>query len=151
MTVNKEYESLRKKYKLPEWKWAEKNFIFKIEPDVPILVQLRRSIADRLDNLLNILEPIITPAESYASFLERKMLSLQEREEAFELFKRLQSFLWTSDRISLEYDEREYAEWIMSVKDFWEQIKEDLRKLFKKLSIGWKEFKKPEAETAYHG
>ncbi len=151
MTANKEYEGLRKKYRLPEWKWVEKNFIFKVEPEIPVLIQLRRAMADRFDNLLDILEPIITPAESYASFLERKMLSVQEREEAFEMHKQLQSFLWTSNRISLEYDEREYAEWITSVKDFWEQIKEDLRKLFKKLSVGWKEFKKTESETAYHG
>lgn len=132
MPASKEYETLKKKYKLPDWKWVERNFIFKVEQDIQILVQLRRAMADRLDTISEILEPIITPAENYSSFLERKMLSIQEREKTFEIYKQLQSFLWASDKISLEYDEREYVEWIISMKDFWEKIKSDLASLFKK-------------------
>lgn len=147
----KEYENLRKKYRLPEWKWIEKNFIFKIEHDIPILVQVRRAMADKLNNSSELIDPLVASSESYRAFLERKMLSQQEKGMIFEIYKRLQSLLWGSDKISLEYEEREYAEWIINVKDFWEKIKTDLAKLCKKLSLGWKEYKKTEAETVYHG
>jgi len=145
MITNKEYENLRKKYKLPEWKWI------KIEPDIPILVQVRRAMADKLDNLAELLEPLIASSESYRSFLERKMLSQQEKEKIFEIFKQLQSLLWSSDKISFEYDEKEYAEWIIDMKNFWEKIKSELTKLCEKISLGLKEYKKTETETTYHG
>lgn len=147
----KEYEKLRKKYNLPNWNWIENNFPLKVEEDIPILLQIRKSISEKLYNILNIIEPIIAVTESYKSFIERNMVSKKERENIFEVYKQLQSLLWTSDKISIDYKEKECASWIKEVKNSWEKLKPELISVCEKLSKEWKVYKREETKTAYHG
>lgn len=147
----KEYTKLRKKYrKLPAWDWVEKNFFFKPEEGL-ILVQIKRAIFEKFENIAEDMEPILAVGESLESFYERKMLAQKERDKLFEIYKNLQFFLWSCNKISVEYDEKEHANWIISAKKSWEKIKPEIAKFCEKLANGWKTYQKPEAETGYHG
>ncbi len=147
----KEYAKLRKKYKkLPSWEWIEKNFHFKPE-DGLIIEQVKRNMFEKLEAIAEDMESLISVGESIESFFERKMLTQQERERLFETYKILKSLIWSCNRISIECNEKQHADWIVSTKEQWERLKPDIAKFCEKLAEGWKNYRKPEAETSYHG
>lgn len=151
MQEPKEYAKLRKKYKkLPNWGWVEKNFFFKPE-EGPILEQIKRSMFEKLEAIAEDMESLISVGENIESFFERRMLTQQERERLFETYKALKSMIWSCNRVSIECNERQQADWIISTKEQWEKLKPDIIKFCDKLSTGWKTYKKPEADTSYHG
>ena len=148
-----EYSKLRKKYKkLPDWEWLNRNFKIKIEEDGHILEQIRTSVVEKLDMMArSIIEPIIGGGENYCCYYERSMLSGQEKADMFDIYKVLQSLLWKSNSIAVDFDEKDAAEWLADVKGKFEDIRPTLVKLCDRLSDGWETYKKHEVETAYHG
>ncbi|MEM5814839.1 MAG: hypothetical protein QXD77_03410 [Candidatus Aenigmatarchaeota archaeon] len=148
-----EYSKLRKKYKnLPDWEWLNRNFKIKMEEDGHILEQIRCSIVEKLDMMArSIIEPIIGGGENYCCYYERTMLSSDEKTQMFEIYKMLQSLLWKSNSIAVDFDEKDAADWLIEVKDKFEDIRPVLTKLCEKLADGWGAYKKHEVETAYHG
>ncbi len=151
MKPAEEYEKLRKKYKnLPQWAWMQKSFPF-AEEDGPVLLQLRKAISDKLEEVASQIEPIISGGEDYRSYFERRMLSAQEKEELFNLYKKLRSFTWELTKLSLQYSESDYCKFLESLKSRWEDIRVGLEKFSERLSEGWKEYKKESESTAYHG
>lgn len=151
MSEPKEYAKLRKKYgKLPSWNWIEKNFYFKPE-EGPIIEQLKRCMFEKMEAIAEDMESLISVGENIESFFERRMLTQQEREKLFETYKILKSLIWSCNRISIECNERQHAEWITSAREQWEKLKPEIAKFCEKLSEGWKNYKKQEAETSYHG
>ena len=80
------------------------------------------------------------------------MFTTKEIEELFKIFKVMQEYGWSSTEIWIEeFSEKEYAEWIAEFKKEWDGLKPKIIKFCKKVSRGWKDFKKPEQNTAYHG
>lgn len=151
MAEPKEYAKLRKKYrKLPSWEWVGKNFCFKPD-DGPMLAQIKCNMFEKFESIAEDMESIISVGESLESFYERKMLTPQERDKMFEVYKALKSMIWSCNRVSIECNERQQAEWIVSTKESWEKIKPEIAKFCDKLAQGWKTYKKPEADTSYHG
>ncbi|TRZ54673.1 hypothetical protein D4Q76_01890 [archaeon] len=147
----KEYVKLMKKYKkLPSWSWVEKNFFFKPE-EAPILEQIKRSMFEKFESVCEDMESLLSVGENLESFYERKMLTPQERDGLFEVYKKIKSVLWACNKISIDYSEKQHADWIVSTKEQWEKLKPDIAKFCEKLSEGWKTYKKPETDTSYHG
>lgn len=153
MQSKAEYSKLRKKYKkLPDWEWLNRNFKIKIEEDGHILEQIRTSVAEKLDMMAHsIIEPIIGGGENYCCYYERSMLSAQEKTDMFDIYKVLQSLLWKSNSIAVDFDEKGAAEWLAEVSRKFEEVRPALIKLCDRLSDGWENYKKHEVETAYHG
>lgn len=152
MQQKEQYAKIRKKYKqLPDWGWIDKNFSIK-EDDGPILDQVRKSIADKLDIIArSMIEPIISGGNNFCCFFERKMLSGAEKEEMFEYYKTLQSLLWQSNAIGVEFSEKDAAKWIANAKKDFEKMKPRLLNISGKLSNGWRNYKSSNVETMYHG
>lgn len=148
-----EYSKLRKKYRnLPEWGWLRKNFKLKLEEDGHVLDQIRSSAVEKIDLMArSIIEPIIGGADNYCCFYERTMLSAQEKREMFHIYKVLQSLLWKSNRLAVDFSEKGAAEWLTEVKAVLEKSRPKLVKICNRLSDGWANYKKSEVETAYHG
>lgn len=153
MQPRAEYSKLKKKYKkLPDWEWLNRNFKIKIEEDGHILEQVRCSIVEKLDMMArSIIEPIIGGGENYCCYYERGMLTSEEKAQMFEVYKVLQSLLWRSNSIAVDFNEKDAAEWLADVKEKFENMRPNLVKLCDKLSEGWGAYKKHEVETAYHG
>jgi hypothetical protein len=153
MQPKAEYSKFKKKYrKLPDWDWLNKNFKIKIEDDGQLLDQIRSAVVEKLDMITHsIIEPIIGGGENYCCYYERGMLSHEERLEMFQLYKVLQSLLWKSNSVSVDFSEKAVADWLIGMKEEFDRIRPDLTRICDKLSIGWKNYKKEEVETAYHG
>jgi hypothetical protein len=147
----KAYDKLRKKYrKLPSWKWIEKNFEVKRDASENILIEIRKAVIEKFEGICDTIESLLTGETLYA-FVERSFISSRKRDEIFETLKKLQALIKEGKKISLEFDEKEHADWISRVKISWEEMKPFLRELFDTLSKGWENYKGRKKETSYYG
>ncbi|MEM5804619.1 MAG: hypothetical protein QXU82_02100 [Candidatus Aenigmatarchaeota archaeon] len=152
MAANKEYEKLKRKYKsLPPWDWLRKNFDVKIEEDGPVISQVKNCIAEKFESILAKIEPIISGAENFCCYYERRMLSQKQKDDIFELYKKMQSLIWKANAITVNFSEKDAADWVSDVKDFWEENRAVLVDSFTTISEGWTSKKRTEVETMYHG
>lgn len=145
------YAELKKKYGLPDWKWIEKHFFFKPETGVPILAQVRKRVHEKLCDISWLLEPLIGSGESYRSYIERSMLTAEEKRKVFAVFKEIMSLIWESEALNVSYDEKAYAAWLKKVKAVWDRNAGTITGLCRKLSEGWKRYTRKETNTTYHG
>jgi hypothetical protein len=151
MNPEKEYAKLRKKNKeIPDWKWIRTNFR-PIIYEGHFLEQLREEISDRIHQAKNTIEPLIAGSENYCCWFEKKFLTAAEREEMFNIYKDLLSLVWSSNRLNVDFDEKNYIEWLLEVKRIWSKWRERMSYLFEKISTSWKEYEKEEEETVYRG
>jgi hypothetical protein len=83
----------KEKYpRIPEWEWLNRNFRLKLEEESHVLEQVRSSVSEKLDVLArNTIEPIIAGGESYCCYFERKMLSEAQKDELWDIYRRLQA------------------------------------------------------------
>jgi len=153
MQPKDEYAKFSKKFKgTPSWDWLNKNFKIKIEEDGTLLEQIRGSITEKLDTIArSVLEPIISGGENFCCFYERGMLAPQEKDKMFQIYKQMQSLLWRSNALSVDFSEKAAADWLKEVKDVYDANKEQLLGLCNKISNGWKNYKRAGGDTAYHG
>ncbi|MFQ6009715.1 MAG: hypothetical protein ACE5J7_01190 [Candidatus Aenigmatarchaeota archaeon] len=152
MAINREYSRLKKKYKkLPDWAWLRKNFTVKIEEDGAAIEQVKNTMVEKLESVNGKIEPILSGAENFCCYFERRMLARKQKEKMFELYKKIQSLLWRSSAINVSPSEKECVEWVIDAKEFWETNKRFFVDTFHSISKGWKAHKEAEVETAYHG
>ena len=152
MQPEKEWEKLRKKHKkLPDWKWISHNFYVKTD-EGELLKSVQLAIVEKFDTIAHSsLEPIISGGENYSSYFERRMLTEAEREHLFDIYRQLRALLWESNKIAVDFSEKDFAEWLSTVRLKWDVLRPKLAKVFDKLATSWEKYKKPTEETAYHG
>ncbi len=148
-----EYAKFHKKFSsVPSWDWLNKNFKIKIEEDGTFLEQVRGSITEKLDTIArSVIEPIISGGENFCCFYERGMLVPQEKDKMFQIYKQVQSLLWRSNALSVDFSEKAIADWLKEVKDVYDANKEQLLGICNKISDGWKNYKRSGGDTTYHG
>lgn len=151
LNPEKDYAKLKNKNKnLPEWKWIENNFRPEFE-EGNFLEQLREEITGKIGETKNMIEPLIAGSENYCCWFERKFLSAKDKEDLFNIYKDLLSLIWFSNKINVNFSEKNHAEWLSEVRKIWEKWKDRISSIFDKISVNWKDYKKPVEETTYHG
>jgi len=153
MQPKEEYAKICKKHKgMPSWDWLNKNFKIKIEDEIPLLEQIRTNVVEKLDTIArSVLEPIISGGENFCCFYERGMLTPQDKDKIFQIYKQMQSLLWKSNALSIDFSEKAATEWLTSVKEIFDGNKVPLLEICNKLSAGWINYKKAGSDTSYHG
>jgi hypothetical protein len=154
MEAEKEWKQIKEKYsELPDWKWITHNFKLSVEEDVLLIQQVRFAISEKINYIAHtIIEPFISGMESYRTWIERKMVTKQERDEMFEFYKKLKILTWESTKLAMETtDEKKIAEWIIKLSKEWDELTKYTTKICDKMIDGWKEHEKSEASTMYHG
>lgn len=129
----KEYEKLKKKYKLPDLKKLLENFdvekLFERET-VFLLREIRRTISDKFYAYLNFFEMIINPNSSplfVFSVLRRANGEIGSRPK--EIYKELSKLQMKSLKLDTIYNEKEEANFIKDSFKKWESLKKDIYSL----------------------
>lgn len=132
--------------------WLKSNFVIKPEmlenPDIGVITE---DVAEQVEYVIEKLEQLIIINENYRSYLERAMLTKQEKENIFKMYRALLSILWDYNATSLVNTKESYVKWIEKLKNIWENNKKDIIDIFSKLSLKWKNFELKEAEIKYTG
>ena len=139
--LKKEYEILRKKYNLPDFKDLNEDFhIEKIaEFETEILIrEVRKFMGDKMLNYMRFIENLLNPINvPMFIFSIIKLLDAEEKKGFSEIYKELMKKEIQFIELDLEFDEKKEAEFIKHAYGFWQRIKKDLLKIIGKINKKW--------------
>ena len=138
--IEKQYNELKKKHNLPEFKEIDFEFeISDLEETTFLLRNIIRRIAEKLDFYSTMLEEVLQPDTSnlYAMH-ETKYLNEDDKNSMYELYTKLMNLNRQSIEVSLERNERNEADFINNVFAEWKKLKEELLKFVRKMRASWK-------------
>lgn len=146
------YKKAQEKFNLPHINELKETFKFELDENERIFDQIRIEMSDRLFVFTEkIIEPMISEADSLATFFEQNMISEKERSKFFDLYAKIQMLKWENNLLSIDASEKDVAEWIKKTWNFWnDEMKKELISICKKLSVSWKEIKNEKEKTDYH-
>ena len=155
--VKKEYESLRKKYDLPDYDKLDNEFEFLYIGEIKEirfpLRFIRRRINDKIALICNMVQTLLQPNPgSIINLQESSFLSKEDKLRYTQLLKDLMETERTSLRLDFDFDERKDANFIKEAFKKWNEYKQEIVKLTDKLIEGWKKLEiKKEQKDRYFG
>lgn len=138
--IEKQYNELRKKYRLPEFKEIDLEFeVSDLEETNFLLRAVIRRIAERLDFYTTMLEETLQPdtAKLYAMH-ESRIFEEEEKKKMFEFYKKLMILNRHCVEISLDNNDKEEANFINDFVNEWGKIKAELLSYIKRMKDSWK-------------
>jgi hypothetical protein len=151
--MQKEYETLRKKYSLPGLKELDVDFqVSAIENAKSkfLLKDIVKKINEKLELFSNILEDILSP-ERFTSLHESSMFSEEEKKKALRIYRKIHYYYRQNSLLEVSYDEKETADYVNNFFSEWQEVKLELKKIIAKIKDSWKSDKKSKLELSYFG
>lgn len=152
--IKKQTKFLRRQYKLPKMTELTKKFDIDSK-DFKNLDELRLEMSDSLFDLAEkIIEPVVV-GENFCCMFEQQMLTQEEKDKLFELYKKIQSLKWENNMLSIKTDNKKSAKCIKKMWDLYNILEKDLKVICKKLSVEWENFEfktsDDKSKTCYMG
>lgn len=136
--VEKQYNALKKKYSLPDFKDIDSEFdVSSIDQTTFLLRRICEKINEKIGNFIKILEELLQPEGSIKSLYELRYLDDNDKKNAYFLYKKLMIRSIDFLSLSLTSNEKAHAEFIKNKFNEWENIKEDLKPLLEKMKKSW--------------
>lgn len=134
----KQYEPLRKKYKLPGFDELNREFeIEKVqerETDF-ILREIRKGIGEKIGAFLRFFEAVLNPVVAPAFILSAlKNFSNSDKEAIKDNYQSLVEIELKSIKLDIDYNEKEEAQFILRTLKTWQSIKPSLKSVMDSLS-----------------
>ena len=151
--IEKEYAKLSKKFKLPKFKEIDNEFeISTLESPSFLIRDILRKIEDKLVFYIDIMGNLVHPdASSLSNMYEVRYFSDDEKNEVYDLFKKLMKIDRSIIESVLKNDEKEQAAFLSKFFKDWTEIKKELLKHIEKLKESWGKKSTIEEDTAYFG
>ena len=138
--LEKQYNELKKKFNLPEFKEVDNEFeLSDLEETNFLLRSIIRRIDEKLDFYTTMIEEILQPDTSnlYAMH-ETRYFDENEKNMMYDLYRKLMDFNRQSIELSLQHDESNEVKFINNFFVEWNELKEELLKYAKKMRASWK-------------
>ena len=125
-----QYNELKKKFKLPEFKEIDFEFeISDLDETNFLLRTIIRRIAEKLDFYTTMLQEILQPdASNLYAMHETRAFDENEKNQMYDLYSRLMDFNRQSTEVFLGHDVKSEAEFINNVFNDWKSLKNELLK-----------------------
>jgi hypothetical protein len=147
------YKKMQEKFRLPQLNELERTFKLDLAEDGEIFDQIRLEISEKLFGFAEkIIEPIVMGSDSLSGMFEQDMISTEERDRLFELYKKIQVLKWENHMIAIRPNDAETARWIRKTWDFWNsELEIEMSRICKKLSFSWESLEVENKKMDYHG
>ena len=150
--IEKEYTSLAKKHKLPDYKKVNNEFeISNLEEDEFVLRNVRRKIGEKLDFFVKQIEVILQPENTFTNLYECKAFSEEEKDKLLNILQKLMQHIRASLVVHALSDDKQDAKFISDVMKDWDKIKKDLTGFSVKLKKAWEKETGFKQEVEYLG
>ena len=151
--IEKEYAKLSKKFKLPKFKEIDNEFeISTLESPSFLMRDILRKIEDKLIFYIDVIGNLVHPdASSLSNMYEVRYFSDDEKDDIYNLFKKLMKVDRNIIEVVLKNDEKEQAAFLSKVFEDWMEIKKELLKYIVKMKESWEKQSTIEEDTAYFG
>lgn len=149
--LKKEYASLEKKFKLPQFEKINEDFeIGKIDRDVgAFLRSVRKLMMEKIVNSLSFVEMLLNPMNAprmYITYLNG--LSIEDRNKIDSIYSKLSDLSILSLEREIKYEEKSEAELILKIFTVWATVKNDFLDILKNMKAPASSVKK---ERTYFG
>ncbi len=138
MAIDELYIELLKNHKLPSFEDLDNEFDIVSIEDKKVLRAIRRKMSEKLEQYAKLVEDLIQPDGTFSSLYEIKDFTEKDKNEMLSLFKKMMVVYKESIKLNLNYSEKEDADFILKLFDFWKEIKPQLATILDKLTEGWK-------------
>jgi len=150
MAIKETYNKLQKTYKLPKFEDMNNEFeITAIENKDFLLREIRRKIAEKIEVYIKTLEGLMQPEPTITNLHEIR--ALDEKEQVYQLFKKLMIIDRTNIETSIDEDDKKTADFINKCWKQWSDIKKSFLKIVKELKESWKKESELKEELSYLG
>ena len=126
--IEKEYNKLPKKYRLPKFKELNNEFeIGDLENTSFLLRNVLRKIAEKLEFYANLINDVMQPdTSSLSSMHETRFFTDEEKNDMYSLFKKLMKTYRSIIELVLDNDEKKQAEFLNKFFKDWMSIKKEI-------------------------
>ena len=138
--TEKQYNELRKKFRLPEFKEIDFELeISDLEETNYLPRAIIRRIAEKLDFYTTLLEEILQPDTSnlYAMH-ETRFFDEHEKKRMYDLYTNLMNLSRQIVELSIEHNDKNEAEFINNFLNEWKSLKKELIANVRKMRDSWK-------------
>jgi len=151
--MEKEYDALKKKHNLPDFKDLDREFcIGKLEDTQFILRMIMNKIIERLEGIFKTLSDIVQPSESsLANMYEAEVFSDDEKKAIFDMMKKLAYYHRELLIKDIDYNDDAAAALIIKYYKDWKEMKKELLGILEKLRDAWKGEATSKFEAGYFG
>ena len=146
------YRRMQEKFNLPQLSKLKETFKFDTE-NFENIDQIRVEMSDQLFTFTEkVIEHIIVGNDSFCCLFEQDMITKDERQKLFDLYKKVQVLKWENNLITIKPNEKKTGEWIRKTWDLWNSdLESELTKICKKMSENWSDLHFKTEKTHYHG
>ena len=151
--IEKEYSNLIKKYKLPKFKDIDGEFeISSLDNEKFLIKNILRSISEKLEFYIEFISKLVHPdGSSISSMYEIRFFSEDEKNDMYNLFKRLMKIDRNVIELVLKNDEKEQSDFLNKFFIDWINIKKELLNYIKKMKDSWGKQSTIEEDIGYFG
>lgn len=151
--LEKEYNNLKKKYKLPDFEKLNNEFELSSYKDIDpkfLLRNIRKRIIEKVASIVRFLEEILHPSgQSIVIMNEIKFFDENKLNGINSLLKRFMLIARQSLVLDTGLNESENADFITAVLKEWPDLKKELRIIAIVLRDSWKEEEKTDTESYF--
>ena len=151
--TEKQYNELRKKHKLPEFKELDTELELQdMEKTAYLLREIIRKIGEKLDFYSRVIEEILQPDTSNIYALhESRFFDEKEKKAMYDVYVKIMNLSRHSLEVSLDNDEEKEAELIGRFFEEWKDLKAELLKYSRKMKDSWKPWADIKEDLGYMG
>lgn len=147
-----QYEQLRAQFELPSLESLEEFFEFDFENKKNPLRVIRRSMCERVEQFISVLEGLFHgEATSASSMHEMENLSTQDHDRALRVYRKLMYILRYGQSVAVTFKAEDEAKYVNDTYLDWPAIVVDVSYLLNKLKAVWVGQQAKEEEVAYLG
>ena len=151
--IEKEYSNLSKKYKLPKFKEIDAEFeISSLENEKFLIKNILRNISEKLEFYIEFISNLVHPdGSSISSMYEIRFFSEDEKNDMYNLFKRLMKIDRNIVEMVLKNDEKEQSDFLNKFFTDWQDMKKELLDYIGKMKDSWEKQSTIEEDIGYFG
>jgi hypothetical protein len=152
MDIKKDFEIIKKQYKLPEWNILDFEFeISSIEEPNFLIRKIRSKIAERVEMFCKILEDILQPDTCLSGLHECKFFNENQKKEIYSLYKKLMVIQRQTLHLSILNQDKDDAEFIIDIVNQWNEIKTSMSHWISQLKCNWEKETDVKEDVGYFG
>lgn len=151
--IEKEYNNLCKKYKLPKFNEIDSEFeISTLENERFLIKGILKKILEKLEFYIDIIDRVIHPdAASLGNMYEIKYFSDDEKNDMYKLFKKLMKNNRNTIKLMLENNEKQQVYFLNKFFNEWLNIKRELAAYLSKMEESWEKESTIKEDVGYLG
>ena len=151
--IERGYNKLRKKYKLPKFNEIDSEFeISNLESAKFLIKNILRRIEEKLEFYIEVIGNLVHPdVSSLSTMYEVRYFSDDEKNEVYMLFKKLMKANRSIIGLILVSDEKKQTDFLKSFLNEWQDMKKELIDHIGKMKDSWEKESTIEEDLGYFG